>query len=85
MIGELGAKLIGERARVMTHCNAAPLPPGLRPALGVIRSAKNRIISVIANETAPTCRARASRRGSGAEKIPCTLSRTHGGHLMSRG
>ncbi|HZE60433.1 MAG TPA: S-methyl-5-thioribose-1-phosphate isomerase [Burkholderiales bacterium] len=88
MIGELGAKLIGERARVMTHCNAGALATaGYGTALGVIRSAKNKKISVIANETRPYLQgARLTAWEMVQEKIPCTLITDNmAGHLMSRG
>jgi len=87
-IGELGAKLIKERARVMTHCNAGALATaGYGTALGVIRSAKGKKISVIANETRPYLQgARLTAWEMVQEKIPCTLiTDSMAGHLMSRG
>ena len=87
-IGELGAKLINERARVMTHCNAGALATaGYGTALGVIRSAKGKKISVIANETRPYLQgARLTAWEMVQEKIPCTLITDNmAGHLMSRG
>ena len=87
-IGELGAKLIGERARVMTHCNAGALATaGYGTALGVIRSAKHKKISVIANETRPYLQgARLTAWEMVQEKIPCTLiTDSMAGHLMSKG
>ena len=87
-IGELGAKLIKERARVMTHCNAGALATaGYGTALGVIRSAKDKKISVIANETRPYLQgARLTAWEMVQEKIPCTLiTDSMAGHLMSRG
>jgi methylthioribose-1-phosphate isomerase len=87
-IGELGAQLINERARVMTHCNAGALATaGYGTALGIIRSAKGKNISVIANETRPYLQgARLTAWEMVQEKIPCTLI-TDGmaGHMMSRG
>ena len=87
-IGELGAKLINERARVMTHCNAGALATaGYGTALGIIRSAKGKNISVIANETRPYLQgARLTAWEMVQEKIPCTLI-TDGmaGHMMSSG
>jgi len=88
MIGELGAKLIAERARVMTHCNAGALATaGYGTALGVIRSAKGKKISVIANETRPYLQgARLTAWEMVQEKIPCTLITDNmAGHMMSRG
>jgi methylthioribose-1-phosphate isomerase len=87
-IGELGAKLIKARARVMTHCNAGALATaGYGTALGVIRSAKNKNISVIANETRPYLQgARLTAWEMVQEKIPCTLITDNmAGHLMSQG
>ena len=87
-IGELGAKLINERARVMTHCNAGALATaGYGTALGVIRSAKSKKISVIANETRPYLQgARLTAWEMVQEKIPCTLITDNmAGHMMSRG
>src|SRR5205807_1268904 len=53
-MGKLGAELIPERARIMTHCNAGALATaGYGTALGVVRSAKDKKISVIACETRP--------------------------------
>ena len=87
-IGELGAKLINDRARVMTHCNAGALATaGYGTALGVIRSAKDKKISVIANETRPYLQgARLTAWEMVQEKIPCTLITDNmAGHMMSRG
>ncbi|HYL89777.1 MAG TPA: S-methyl-5-thioribose-1-phosphate isomerase [Burkholderiales bacterium] len=87
-IGELGAQFIKERARVMTHCNAGALATaGYGTALGVIRSAKGKHISVIANETRPYLQgARLTAWEMVQEKIPCTLITDNmAGHMMSRG
>ncbi|HTM61694.1 MAG TPA: S-methyl-5-thioribose-1-phosphate isomerase [Burkholderiales bacterium] len=87
-IGELGAQFIKVRARVMTHCNAGALATaGYGTALGVIRSAKGKQISVIANETRPYLQgARLTAWEMVQEKIPCTLITDNmAGHLMSRG
>jgi len=87
-IGELGAKLINDRARVMTHCNAGALATaGYGTALGVIRSAKGKKISVIANATRPYLQgARLTAWEMVQEKIPCTLITDNmAGHMMSRG
>ena len=87
-MGELGAALIPHGARVMTHCNAGALATaGYGTALGVIRSAKGKRISVIANETRPYLQgARLTAFEMVQEGIPCTLI-TDGmaGHLMSQG
>src|SRR5687767_7174320 len=72
----------------MTHCNAVALATaGYGTALGVIRSAKNKHISVIANETRPYLQgARLTAYELVQEGIPCTLiTDSMAGHLMSRG
>jgi methylthioribose-1-phosphate isomerase len=87
-MGKLGAELIPEKARVMTHCNAGALATaGYGTALGVIRSAKHKKISVIANETRPYLQgARLTAYEMVQEGIPCTLvTDSMAGHLMSRG
>jgi methylthioribose-1-phosphate isomerase len=87
-MGELGATLIPERARVMTHCNTGALATaGWGTALGVIRSAKKKRITVIANETRPYLQgARLTAWELVQEGIPCTLITDNmAGHLMSRG
>jgi methylthioribose-1-phosphate isomerase len=55
-MGEHGAKLIKDGARVLTHCNAGALATaGYGTALGVIRSAvaAGKQVNVFANETRP--------------------------------
>ncbi|HEV2430587.1 MAG TPA: S-methyl-5-thioribose-1-phosphate isomerase [Burkholderiales bacterium] len=87
-IGRRGAELIRDRARVMTHCNAGALATaGYGTALGVIRSAKGKHISVIANETRPYLQgARLTAYELVQEGIPCTLiTDSMAGHLMSQG
>jgi len=87
-MGKLGAELIPEGARVMTHCNTGALATaGYGTALGVIRSAKDKKISVIANETRPYLQgARLTAWELVQEGIPCTLiTDSMAGHLMSRG
>jgi len=87
-IGRLGAELIPERARVMTHCNTGALATaGHGTALGVIRSSKGKNISVIACETRPYLQgARLTTWECVQEGIPCTLiTDSMAGHLMSRG
>jgi methylthioribose-1-phosphate isomerase len=87
-MGELGAALIPENARIMTHCNAGALATaGYGTALGVVRSARSKKVSVIANETRPYLQgARLTAYEMVQEGIPVTLI-TDGmaGHLMSRG
>jgi methylthioribose-1-phosphate isomerase len=87
-MGALGAALIPEKARVMTHCNAGALATaGYGTALGVIRSSKGKNISVIANETRPYLQgARLTAYEMVQEGIPVTLiTDSMAGHLMSRG
>jgi methylthioribose-1-phosphate isomerase len=87
-IGRIGSQLIAERARVMTHCNTGALATaGYGTALGVIRSSKDKGISVIANETRPYLQgARLTAWELVQEGIPCTLiTDSMAGHLMSRG
>jgi methylthioribose-1-phosphate isomerase len=87
-LGKLGAELIPEGARIMTHCNTGALATaGFGTALGVIRSAKDKKISVIANETRPYLQgARLTAWELVQEGIPCTLiTDSMAGHLMARG
>jgi methylthioribose-1-phosphate isomerase len=87
-LGDLGAALIPQGARIMTHCNAGALATaGYGTALGVIRSSKGKNISVIANETRPYLQgARLTAYELVREGIPCTLiTDSMAGHLMSRG
>lgn len=87
-MGKLGAELIPERARVMTHCNTGALATaGYGTALGVIRASKHKNISVIANETRPYLQgARLTAYELVQEGIPCTLiTDSMAGHLMSKG
>jgi methylthioribose-1-phosphate isomerase len=87
-LGKLGADLLPAGARVMTHCNAGALATaGYGTALGVIRSAKSKNVSVIACETRPYLQgARLTAYECVQEGIPCTLvTDSMAGHLMSRG
>jgi S-methyl-5-thioribose-1-phosphate isomerase len=87
-MGKLGAELIPESARVMTHCNTGALATaGYGTALGVIRASKSKNISVIANETRPYLQgARLTAWELVQEGIPCTLiTDSMAGHLMSKG
>jgi len=87
-MGKLGAELIPHGARVMTHCNTGALATaGYGTALGVIRSAKDKGVSVIACETRPYLQgARLTTWECIQEGIPCTLITDNtAGHLMSRG
>jgi methylthioribose-1-phosphate isomerase len=87
-MGKLGAELIPQGARVMTHCNTGALATaGHGTALGVIRSSKHKGVSVIACETRPYLQgARLTAWECLQEGIPCTLiTDSMAGHLMSRG
>jgi methylthioribose-1-phosphate isomerase len=87
-MGKIGAALIPERARVMTHCNTGALATaGYGTALGVIRASKGKNITVIANETRPYLQgARLTAWELVQEGIPCTLiTDSMAGHLMSKG
>jgi len=89
-MGGLGAALVPDGARIMTHCNAGALATaGHGTALGVIRSARDagKRVSVIANETRPYLQgARLTAWEMVQEKIPVTLiTDSMAGHLMSRG
>ena len=87
-IGANGAKLIPQGARILTYCNTGALATaGHGTALGVIRSAKDKGISVIACETRPYLQgARLTTWECIQEGIPCTLVADNmAGHLMSRG
>ena len=87
-MGEHGAALIPERARVLTYCNTGALATaGHGTALGVVRSSKGKNISVVACETRPYLQgARLTAWECVQEGIPCTLITDNmAGHLMSRG
>ena len=89
-MGEAGAALLADGARVLTHCNAGALATaGWGTALGVIRSAAGagKKISVIADETRPFLQgARLTAWEMVQEKIPVTLIADNmAGHLMAHG
>ncbi|MEY3719551.1 MAG: S-methyl-5-thioribose-phosphate isomerase [Pseudomonadota bacterium] len=89
-IGERGATLLPDGARVLTHCNAGALATaGHGTALGVIRSAvlAGKKISVIADETRPFLQgARLTAWEMVQENIPVTLITDNmAGHMMARG
>ncbi|MDA0225262.1 MAG: S-methyl-5-thioribose-1-phosphate isomerase [Proteobacteria bacterium] len=89
-MGRLGAALVPDGARVMTHCNAGALATaGHGTALGVIRSARDagKSVSVVANETRPYLQgARLTAWEMVEERIPVTLI-TDGmaGHMIATG
>jgi methylthioribose-1-phosphate isomerase len=87
-IGANGAKLVPEKARILTYCNTGALATaGHGTALGVIRSACDKGVSVIACETRPYLQgARLTTWECAQEGIPCTLIADNmAGHLMTRG
>jgi methylthioribose-1-phosphate isomerase len=89
-MGDLGAPLFPENARVLTHCNAGALATaGYGTALGVIRSAARlgRIQKVYADETRPYLQgARLTAWELMQDQIPTTLIADNmAGHLMARG
>jgi methylthioribose-1-phosphate isomerase len=89
-IGDAGAALVPQAARVMTHCNAGALATaGYGTALGVVRSARNqgKGISVIASETRPYLQgARLTAWEMVQERIPVTLiTDSMAGHMMRLG
>jgi len=74
-IGMHGAKLIPQGARILTYCNTGALATaGHGTALGVVRSARDKGISVVACETRPYLQgARLTTWECAQEGIPCTL------------
>ncbi len=85
----LGADLIEDGFRILTHCNAGPLATaGYGTALGVIRAAKGqgKNISVFATETRPLLQgARLTLWEQREEHIPATLiTDSMAGHFMNR-
>jgi methylthioribose-1-phosphate isomerase len=87
-MGRLGAELIPQNARVMTYCNTGALATaGHGTALGVVRSSRQKNISVIVCETRPYLQgARLTAWECMQEEIPCTLITDNmAGHLISRG
>jgi methylthioribose-1-phosphate isomerase len=87
-IGENGARLVPAKARILTDCNTGALATaGHGTALGIVRSAKSKGVSVIACETRPYLQgARLTAWECLQDGIPCTLVADNmAGHLMSRG
>lgn len=89
-IGQHGAALLPDGARVLTHCNAGALATaGHGTALGVIRSAvaQGKKITVIADETRPFLQgARLTAWEMVQENIPVTLITDNmAGHMMQTG
>ena len=89
-MGDLGAELLPEKARVLTHCNAGALATaGYGTALGVVRSAARigRLEQVFADETRPFLQgARLTAWELQQDGIPVTvITDSMAGHLMARG
>ena len=87
-IGQHGAKLVPQGARILTYCNTGSLATaGHGTALGVIRSSREKGISVYACETRPYLQgARLTAWECVQEDIPRTLITDNmAGHLMNRG
>lgn len=89
-LGELGAALIADGARILTHCNAGALATaGHGTALGVIRSAveAGKRVAVFADETRPFLQgARLTAWELSRDGIDVTLiADAAAGHLMSQG
>jgi methylthioribose-1-phosphate isomerase len=89
-MGEFGAALFPDHARVLTHCNAGALATaGYGTALGVIRSAhrQGKVERVFVDETRPVLQgARLTAWELVNESIPTTLiTDSMAGFLMSRG
>jgi methylthioribose-1-phosphate isomerase len=89
-MGDHGAALLPEAARVLTHCNAGALATaGYGTALGVIRSAARagKVKTVFADETRPYLQgARLTAWELLRDGIPVTLIADNmAGHLMARG
>jgi methylthioribose-1-phosphate isomerase len=89
-MGALGAALLADSCRVLTHCNAGALATaGHGTALGVVRSAvaAGKRIEVIADETRPFLQgARLTAWELQRDGIPVTLiADSAAGYVMSRG
>jgi methylthioribose-1-phosphate isomerase len=89
-LGDLGAELIPDGARLLTHCNAGALATaGYGTALGVVRSAarQGKVRLVYADETRPYLQgARLTAWELMQDGIPTTLIADNmAGHLMARG
>ena len=89
-LGRYGAELLGERATVLTHCNAGALATaGYGTALGVIRAAieSGKRIAVFADETRPYLQgARLTAWELQHDNIDCTLITDNmSGHFFQQG
>ena len=76
-LGAHGASLLGDGARVLTHCNAGALAcVGYGTAIGVVRAAHEagRRPTVWVDETRPVLQGAAPHgMGAAAPRIPCTM------------
>jgi methylthioribose-1-phosphate isomerase len=89
-MGDLGAELLPQDARILTHCNAGALATaGYGTALGVVRSAARlgKLKAVFADETRPWLQgARLTLWELMQDGIEATLiAEGAAGHLMARG
>jgi methylthioribose-1-phosphate isomerase len=89
-MGDIGAELLPNGVRILTHCNAGALATaGYGTALGVIRSAARmgKVLGVFADETRPYLQgARLTAWELVREGIPATvIADNMAGFLMSRG
>ena len=89
-LGRHGALLLGEKATVLTHCNAGALATaGYGTALGVVRAAveQGKSIHVLADETRPYLQgARLTAWELLRDDIPCkVITDNMSGHMMQRG
>src|SRR2546422_4871893 len=89
-MGQLGASLLPQKARVLTHCNAGALATaGYGTALGVIRAAveQGKSLQVFADETRPFLQgARLTAWELQKDQIPVTLITDNmAGHFMQSG
>jgi methylthioribose-1-phosphate isomerase len=89
-LGRLGAELVPDGARLLTHCNAGALATaGYGTALGVVRAAveAGKRVHVYADETRPLLQgARLTAWEMVQEKIPVTvIADNMAGHLMQQG
>ncbi len=89
-LGRFGADLLGNKPRILTHCNAGALATaGYGTALGVVRAAAEagKAPTVYADETRPFLQgARLTAWELMKDSIPVTLITDNmAGHMMSRG
>lgn len=89
-LGRLGAELIPDQARILTHCNAGALATGgYGTALGVIRAAvaAGKKVTVVADETRPFLQgSRLTAWELQKDNIPVTLICDNmAGYLMQQG